>query len=123
MIYGEKNDRLLTQYTEIVYGFRFAPFFSVYDHIAPYTGTDIHDRNTVTCNTAKYGRIRWKTTVLRSFTSVYELRIRQPGYPFQDRIRVSIFRITFVRNQIEICGFYLWKEEIKAHRNMYFKGF
>jgi hypothetical protein len=79
MIYGENNGRLLTQYTEVVYGLHFAPFFSVYDRIAPYTGTDIYDRNTVTCNTAKYGRIRRNTTVLRAFTSVYRLRIRRPG--------------------------------------------
>ncbi len=59
--YGEKNDRLRSQYTEAIYGLRFlrfASFFSVYDYIAPYTGTDIYDRNTGPCNTTKYGRLR-----------------------------------------------------------------
>jgi len=44
VIYEEKNDRLLTQNTEVVYGFRFAPFFPVYGRIAPYTDTDIYER-------------------------------------------------------------------------------
>ncbi len=44
-------------------------------------------------------------------------------YLFQDRRRGSIFRITFVKNRIETCGFYRWKEEIKAHRNITFKFF
>ncbi len=35
-----------------------SPFYSVYDRIAPYTVTDIYDRNTITCVTAKYGRIQ-----------------------------------------------------------------
>jgi len=30
----------------------------VNDRITPYTVTEIYDRNTITCNTAKYGRIR-----------------------------------------------------------------
>ena len=58
MIYGEKNDCLLPSYTEAVYGLRIAPFFFVYDRISPYTVTEIYDRNTRPCNTAKYGRVR-----------------------------------------------------------------
>ncbi len=79
VIYGEKNDRLRSQYTEAIYGLRFAPFFSVYDRIAPYTGTEIYDRNTGPCNTTKYGRIRRNTDRVRSFTSVYGFRNRRPG--------------------------------------------
>ncbi len=80
MIYGEKNDRLRSQYTEAIYGLRFAPFCSVYDRIAPYTSTEIYDRNTGPCNTTKYGRIRRNTDRVRSFTSVYGFRIRRSGY-------------------------------------------
>ena len=79
VIYGQKNDRLLPSYTEVVYDLRFAPFFSIYDRIVPYTVTEVYDRNTRPCNTAKYGRI-WKNTEgKRSFMSVYGLRIRRPG--------------------------------------------
>ncbi len=38
-----------------------SPFSSVYDRIAPYTVTDMYDRNKVTCITAKYGRKRPNT--------------------------------------------------------------
>ncbi len=79
-IYGDKYGRLLSSYTAAVYGLRFAPFFSVYGCKRPYTVTEIYDRNTVTCNTAKYDRIRRNTERIRSFTSVYGIRIRRPGY-------------------------------------------
>ncbi len=79
MIYEEKNDRLLSQYTETIFGLRFAPFCSVHDRIAPYTGTEIYDRNTGPCNTTKYGHIRRNTDRVRSFTSVYGFHNRRPG--------------------------------------------
>ena len=71
LTYGEKNARLLSSNTEAVYGLRFAPFFPVYDRITPYTVTEIYDRNTVSCNTAKYDRLRRNTTRTRAFTAVY----------------------------------------------------
>ncbi len=79
MIYGGKNDRLRSQYTEAIYGLRFPPFSSVYDRIAPYTGTEIYDRNTEPCNTTKYGRIRRNRDRVRPFTSVYGFRNHRPG--------------------------------------------
>ena len=79
LTYGEKNARLLSLNTEAVYGLRFAPFFSVYDRITPYTVTDIYDRNTVSCNTATYDRLRRNTARTRAFTAVYGLRNRRPG--------------------------------------------
>ncbi len=80
MIYEEKNDRLLSQYTEAIYGLRFAPFFSLYDHIAPYTCTEIYDRNTGSCNRTKYGGMRRNTDRVLPFTSVYGFRNHRPGY-------------------------------------------
>ncbi len=42
----------------LVHGARIqSPFSSIYDRIAPYTVTEIYDRNTITCITAKYGPI------------------------------------------------------------------
>src|SRR5271154_754196 len=70
VIYGQKNDRLLPSYTEVVYDLRFPPFFFVYDRIVPYTVTEIYDRNTRPCNTVKYGRIRKNMERTRSFTGV-----------------------------------------------------
>jgi hypothetical protein len=46
-------------------------FFSVYDRITPYTVTEIYDRITITCNTAKCGRVRRNTERTGSFTSVH----------------------------------------------------
>src|SRR5277367_5624012 len=68
VIYGQKNDRLLPSYTEAVYGLRVPLFFSVYDRIIPYTVTEIYDRNTRPCNTAKYGKIRNVHGRLRAYT-------------------------------------------------------
>ncbi len=45
-----------------------SPFFSVYDRIAPYTDTEIYDRNTGPYNTTKYDRIRRNTDRLRAYT-------------------------------------------------------
>src|SRR5271156_4295697 len=82
--YTEKNGDLRTKKRSciaFVYGGRIrSPFFSVYDRIVPYTITEIYDRNTRPCNTAKYGRIRKNTERTRSFTGVYGLRIRRPGW-------------------------------------------
>jgi hypothetical protein len=75
-------DRLLSQYTEAIYGFRFAPFFPVYDRITPYTDTEIYDRNTGPCNTTKHDRIWRNTDRVRSFTSVYGFHNRRPGIIF-----------------------------------------
>ncbi len=45
-------------FTVLIHGGRLqSPFSSVYDRIAPYAVTEIYDRNTITCITAKYGRI------------------------------------------------------------------
>ena len=63
-------------------GYIRSPFFSEYDRLAPYTGTEIYDRNTGPCNTTKYGRIRRNTDRVRSFTSVYGFRNRRPGQFF-----------------------------------------
>ncbi len=47
-----------------------APYtISVFRRISPYTITVKYDRNTVTCNTAKYGRIR---SVYGMYTVVYD---------------------------------------------------
>jgi hypothetical protein len=62
----------------------FSPYFSVYDRMAPYTGTEIYDRNTGPRNTAKYSRIQENTGRVRSFTSVYGLRIRRPRQAAMD---------------------------------------
>ncbi len=55
-----------------------APYtISVFRRISPYTVTVIYDRNTVTCNPAKYGRIR---SVYGMYTVVYDTvyyRLRQ----------------------------------------------
>jgi hypothetical protein len=54
-----------------------APYtISVFRRFSPYTIKDIYDRNTVTCNTAKYGRIRHR---IRSFAAVYRVRNHRPG--------------------------------------------
>jgi hypothetical protein len=63
-VYG--NNTVVYQRKCSVYGLR----------ISPYTITDIYDRNTVTCNTEKYGRIRRR---LRPFTTVYGVRNARPG--------------------------------------------
>jgi hypothetical protein len=81
-IYRGKNDRLLSQYTEAIYGLRFTPFFPVYDCIAPYTDTEIYDRNTGPCNTTKHDRIWSNTDCVRSFTSLYGFRNHRPGIIF-----------------------------------------
>ncbi len=54
---------------EVVYDLRFAP----------YTVTEIYDRNTITCNTAKYGRKRPYFPRIRSYTIVYGVRNVRPG--------------------------------------------
>ncbi len=55
--YGDIR-RKKRSFTVLVHGGRIqSPFSSVYDRIAPYTVTEIYDRNTITCITAKYGRI------------------------------------------------------------------
>jgi hypothetical protein len=82
MIYEGKNDRLLSQYTEAIYGLRFAPVLPVYDRIALYTDTEIYDCNTGPCNTTQYDLIRRNTDRVRSFTSLYGLRNRRPGNTF-----------------------------------------
>jgi hypothetical protein len=56
-VYG--NNTVVYQRKCPVYGLR----------ISPYTITDIDDRNTVTCNTEKYGRIR---SVYTMYTVVYD---------------------------------------------------
>ena len=79
-IYGEKYDRLRFSYTKSVYGTRFAPYFSVYDRLRLYTATTIYDRNTEPGITVKYDRKRSYRGRIRSFTIVYEVRNRRPGF-------------------------------------------
>jgi hypothetical protein len=63
--------RKKTLFTVLVHEGRIqSPFSSVYDRIAAYTVTEIYDRNTITCITAKYGRIVNVYGRLRSYTEL-----------------------------------------------------
>jgi hypothetical protein len=79
--YTEKNyGRLRSPYTMSIYDLGFTPYFSVCDRIPPYTITEIYDRNTVTCNPVKYGRLRQYFSRTRSYTIVYGVRNVRPGF-------------------------------------------
>ncbi len=83
VLYGDirRYTKKKRSFTVLVHGGRIqSPFSSVYDCIAPYTVTEIYDRNTITCITAKYGRIRSYHERLRSFTTVYGALNSRPGY-------------------------------------------
>jgi hypothetical protein len=70
VVYGDIR-RKNRSFTVLVHGGRIQSLFSsVYDRIAPYTVTMIYDRNTITCITAKYSRIRSYRERLRPYTEL-----------------------------------------------------
>ncbi len=80
VIYGEKNDRLLSQYTEAIYDLRFAPYMIVLLCIRARRYTIVIRDHVIRPNTVVYGEIRRNTDRVRSFTSVYGFRNRRPGW-------------------------------------------
>ncbi len=60
---------------------------SVYGlRISPYTATEIYDRNTGSCNTAKYGRIR---SVYSMYTVVYGV-VNDRKRPFTESVTIDL---------------------------------
>ncbi len=68
MIYGEKNDRLLSQYTEAIYGLRFAPYMIVLLCIRARRYTIVIRDHVIRPNTVVYGEIRTVYGRLRAYT-------------------------------------------------------
>jgi len=82
VIYSERKAHLVSSYTEVKYGFCFAPSFFVYDRLARCAVTEIYDLNIASCNTGKYDRIRRDTERTGSYMGVYELLTRRPENSF-----------------------------------------
>ncbi|CAF3580331.1 unnamed protein product [Rotaria socialis] len=58
---------------------RIRRFTVVFDRISPYYDTEIYDRNTEPCNTAKYGDLPSYTAEYGPYFTVYGRRKARPG--------------------------------------------
>jgi hypothetical protein len=73
-----------------------APYtISVFRRISPYTITVKYDRNTGTCNTAKYGRIR---SVYGMYTVVYDT-VYDCLRPYTESVTIDLGRLIFIINK------------------------